>query len=571
VRPPSARQTSFAELGRPLHDVTFVVVDLETTGGSPDTDRITEIGAVKVRGGAMVAEMATLVNPGTSIPPVVTVLTGLTDATVASAPAIGEVLPTFLEFARDAVLVAHNAGFDLGFLRAAAARHGYPPPAWEHLDTARLARQILTRDEVPDCRLATLARLFGAGTEPCHRALADARATVDVLHALFERVGNLGVSTLEDLHALSMRVSPAQRRKRRLADALPTGPGVYVFRDAGDRALYVGTSASVRARVRTYFTASEPRTRMAEMVAAAERVDAIACAHALEAEVRELRMIAELTPPYNRRSRHPERAVYLTLTDEPFPRLSRVRAPRDDRVCLGPFGSTAAAEAAAQALLDAVPLRRCTTRLSPRRPTASCVLADLGRCGSPCDGRQNVAEYALLVEAARRAITTDPAEVVAAARRRLAELSDAQRYEEAAGCRDRLASFLRAAARGQRLAALTSVAELVAAAPAGDGGWNLAIVRRGRLAGASVVPARTDPRPYIAALVATAETVRPGPGPEPCASAEETMRIDHWLGGPGVRLARLDGEWACPTHGAAALLDEFAAPGPPSRTPVGQA
>jgi DNA polymerase-3 subunit epsilon len=537
-----------------------VIVDLETTGGSPDADRITELGAVKVRGGEVVAEMATLVNPGMSIPPMVTVVTGLTDAMVATAPGIGEVLPTFLEFARDAVLVAHNAGFDLGFLRAAAQRLGYPPPSWEHLDTARLARRILTRDETPDCKLSSLARLFGATTQPCHRALADARATVDVLHALFERVGNLGVNTLEDLHALSMRVSPAQRRKRHLADGLPTGPGVYVFRDAAGRALYVGTSASVRARVRTYFTASEPRTRMAEMVAAAEQVDAIACAHALEAEVRELRLISELAPPYNRRSRHPERSVYLTLTDEPFPRLSRVRAPRNDRVCLGPFGAAASAEAAAEALLDAVPLRRCTTRLSPRRLTASCVLADLGRCGSPCDGRQSTAEYALLVDAARRAITTDPADVVAAARRRLAELSDVQRYEEAAGCRDRLVAFLRAAARGQRLSALTGIAELVAAAPAGDGGWNLAIVRRGRLAGASTVPARADPRPYIDALVATAETVRPQPGPTPCASAEETMRIEHWLGGAGVRLARLDGEWTCPTRGAAALLDEFAAP-----------
>ncbi len=396
VNPPPAapaplpRQASFDELGRPLRDVTFVVVDLETTGLSPETDEITEIGAVKVRGGEVVADMATLVNPGISIPPVVSVLTGLTDAAVAAAPPIGEVLPIFLEFARGTVLVAHNAGFDLGFLRAAMRRCGYPAPSWEHIDTAQLARQIVSRDETPDYRLSSLARLFGSTAEPRHRALADARATVDVLHALFERVGNLGVNTLEDLRALRMRVPPAQRRKRHLADGLPTGPGVYIFRDGSDRALYVGTSVSVRARVRTYFTASEPRTRMAEMVAAAERVDAIACAHALEAEVRELRLIAELAPPYNRRSRHPERAVYLRLTNEPFPRLSRVRALRDDVPHLGPFGSTRAADLAAEALLDAVPLRQCTRRLSPRQVSASCVLADLGRCGSPCDGRQSI-------------------------------------------------------------------------------------------------------------------------------------------------------------------------------------
>ena len=394
--PPASapRQASFDELGRPLSAVTFVVVDLETTGVSPAEDAITEIGAVKVRGGEIVAEMATLVNPGRSIPPVVTVLTGLTDRMVAAAPSIEEVVPTFLEFSQGAVLVAHNAGFDLGFLRAAAERAGYPVPKWEHLDTVRLARQVVTKDESPDCRLSSLARLFGAATEPCHRALADARATVDVLHALFERVGNLGITTIEDVHGLCMRVSPAQRRKRHLADGLPTGPGVYVFRDGTGKALYVGTSRSVRSRVRTYFTASEPRTRMAEMVAAAERVDAIGCAHALEAEVRELRLIAELTPPYNRRSRYPERAVFLKLTDEPFPRLSQVRAVRDDGTYLGPFGSTHAAELAAAALHEAVPLRQCTARLSPKRSVPSCILADLGKCPSPCDGRASREEYA---------------------------------------------------------------------------------------------------------------------------------------------------------------------------------
>nr|MDT0664960.1 exonuclease domain-containing protein [Micromonospora sp. DSM 115978] len=125
--------------------MTFVVVDLETTGVSPSEDAITEIGAVKVRGGEVVAEMATLVNPGRSIPPMITVLTGLTDRMVAAAPPVEQVVPTILEFSKGAVLVAHNAGFDLGFLRAAAERAGYPVPKWEHLDTVRLARQVVTK------------------------------------------------------------------------------------------------------------------------------------------------------------------------------------------------------------------------------------------------------------------------------------------------------------------------------------------------------------------------------------------------------------------------------------------
>ena len=554
---PTPRQASLDEVGRPLADLTFVVVDLETTGPSPATGEILEIGAVKVRGGEVLAELSTLVRPSAPVPPAISVLTGITNTMVATAPGIRAVVPTFLEFTAGAVLVAHNAGFDLGFLRAAVAACGYPVPDWEYLDTVRIARRVITRDESPDCRLSSLAALFRSSTQPTHRALADARATVDVLHGLFERLGNLGVTTIEDLREYSSRVSPAQRRKRHLADGLPTGPGVYVFRDAAGRALYVGKSATVRSRVRSYFTASEPRSRMAEMVALAERVDAIGCAHALEAEVRELRLIAELKPPYNRRSRFPEQAVYLRLTDEPFPRLSRVRAIRESRradggevAFLGPFGSTRAADEAAQALLAAIPLRQCSARLSPRRPTSACALAELGRCGAPCEGRESVAEYARHVAEARAAMTGDPAPVVAAALRRIDRLAAEQRYEEAAVERDRMTAFVRAAARMQKLVALTRIRELVAAAPTAEGGWDLAVVRYGRLVSAASVPRGVDPRPWVDAVVASAETVRPGPGPTPCATVEETERIGAWLAGPGVRLVRLDGEWSWPARGA---------------------
>ena len=289
---PAWVQTTLDELSEPLRTTTFTVVDLETTGGSSATDSITEIGAVRVRGGEVLGEFQTLVDPGVAISPFVSVLTGITDAMVRGAPHIGSVLPAFLEFARGSVLVAHNAPFDVGFLRAAAAEHELAWPGFAVVDTAVLARRVLTRDEVPNCKLATLARHFGAATTPNHRALYDARATVDVLHALIARLGTLGVQSLPELRSFTAQVSDAQRRKRHLADGLPQAPGVYVFRDARGTPLYVGTSRNLRSRVRQYFVASETRSRMGEMVGLAERVDPIVCAHALEAQVRELRLIA---------------------------------------------------------------------------------------------------------------------------------------------------------------------------------------------------------------------------------------------------------------------------------------
>jgi DNA polymerase III subunit epsilon len=547
-------QGTLDELGTPLIATTLVVVDLETTGGSPEANAITEVGAVKVCGGEVLGEFQTLVRPAMSIPPFVAVLTGITDAMVAAAPPVEAVLPMFLEFARGSVLVAHNAPFDVGFLKAACDSTGRAWPTLQVLDTARLARRVLARDEAHDCRLATLARLFRASTMPTHRALDDARATVDVLHGLFERLGNVGVHTVEELATWQSTVTPAQRRKRFLAEGLPHSPGVYVFVDGRDVALYVGKSKDMRTRVRTYFTASETRRRMTEMVAVAESVTGFVCATPLEAEVRELRLIAERKPRYNRRSRFPERASWLKITVEPFPRLSLVGEVKADHATyLGPFGSRRLAEAAMTAVHEAVPIRQCTDRLSPTRRRTACALAEMGRCGAPCEGGESVAAYARHVDAVRVAFTADVRRLVERLQARIERLAGHQRYEEAAVHRDRMAVFVRAAARSQRIAALAAVPHLVAARRLDGGGWELHVVRFGRLAGAGTTPAGEHPRRYLEALVATAETVVSAPPPLPAATVEETECILRWLETPGTRLVEIEGVWALPAGGAGGL------------------
>ncbi|MCW2715757.1 MAG: polymerase epsilon subunit [Frankiales bacterium] len=551
---PIAVQASFDELGSPLRETVFVVVDLETTGGSPQSCEITEIGAVKVCGGEVLGEFQTLVNPGAAIPPFIAVLTGITDSMVARSPRLDTALPAFLEFSRGAVLVAHNAPFDLGFLKAGCERLGLAWPSPDTVDTARLARRVLTRDEAPNCKLSTLARLFRATTTPTHRALADARATVDVLHGLIARLGGLGVHSLDELRTFSAQVSPQQRRKRHLADGLPALPGVYLFRDRTGRVLYVGKSTNLRGRVRQYFTASEQRTRMAEMVGLAEQVDPVVCSTPLEAEVRELRLIAEHSPRYNRRSKRPDKALWVKLTVEAFPRLSAVRAVLDDgALYLGPFPSARTADLVIAAVHEALPLRQCTKRLSPRRPSGACVLAELRRCGAPCLGAEegeSVEAYAAHALAYRDAVTQDPSAVVSALTSRIAALAADERFEDAAAHRDRLTAFVRAVARLQRLSSLTSVPELVAARPTPDLGWEVSVVRSGRLVAAGTIPRGAHPAPYVDALLATAETVLPGPGPLPCATAEEVECVLRWLELPGTRLVRLDGTWSSPAFGA---------------------
>ncbi len=560
-------QRSFDELGRPLRDVTFCVVDLETTGGSPDIGcMITEIGAVKVRGGEVLGEFQTLVNPHSAIPPFIAVLTGITNSMVADAPSIETALPAFLDFAAGSVLVAHNAPFDVGFLRHFANVTGRPWPAFEVLDTARLARRVITRDDARDCKLASLAQLFNSGTTPNHRALADARATVDVLHGLMERLGGLGVHTLEELQTFSSRVSATVRRKRHLAEHLPHSPGVYLFRDDHSRVLYVGTSRDLRTRVRSYFTSSESRTRIGEMVGLAATVTGIECATPLEAEVRELRLIAEHEPRYNRLSRRPGKVHFLKLTIEPWPRLSLVRRILDDDAdYVGPFRSRRTAEQVLDVLHETFPVRRCADRLPARPSRAACVLAEMGRCLAPCDGSVDTDTYAAVVRVLRDTLVRHPDEVVDTINAKMAALAGDERFEEAGVYRDRLAAFVRAAARTQRLTALAGIRELVAARREDDGRWAVHVVRHGRLAAAGVIPPGHDAHHFVAGLLASADTMPPSPGGLPAATAEETDRILRWLESPGIRLIDVDGEWTCPVSGAVRHLARHQAAVPTRR------
>jgi len=531
-----------------LRDTTFVVVDLETTGGRAsestpgrgDHDQITEIGAVKIRGGVVLGELATLVDPGRSIPPQIVALTGITTAMVCDAPRIESVLPAFLEFSRGAVLVAHNSGFDIGFLKAAAKRCQIAWPQPPVLCTVKLARRVLTRDEAPSVRLSALAQLFGATTTPTHRALDDARATVDVLHALIERVGNQGVHSYAELRAYLPDVTPKQRAKRHLATSLPNRPGVYLFRGPADEVLYVGTAADLRRRVGQYFNGADPRTRMKEMVALATRVDHVECAHDLEAGVRELRLLAAHAPPYNKRSKFPQRWWWVVLTDEPFPRFSAVRAPKHDRT-IGPFRARADAVETATLLAQFTGVRTCGARLGrSARHGPACAERELSPCPAPRDVAAD--EYAAGPLRAHRLIAGDDGAALSEALAHIEDLAAHGRYESAARLRDHTATAIDALWRGQRLRALSTVAELVAARPDDSGGWHLAVIRRGQLGAAGNARRGVPPMPVVDAICAAAQVILPATAPLGGALVEESALIARWLSHPGVRIVRTEND-----------------------------
>ncbi len=302
-----ALQGSFDDLGTPLHQVTFVVVDVETTGGSPASASLTEVAAARYRGGELLGTYQTFVRPDERIPPFITALTGISDAMVADAPRVGEMLPSFLEFVGGSVLVGHNLRFDRSFLDHALVASGREPLANRSVDTLALARRLV-RDMVDNCKLGTLAASLHLPHQPSHRALTDVLATGDLLHAMLERAGSFGIVELEELLALPTLVGHPQAAKLRLTVRLPHRAGVYWFTDAAGHVLYVGKATDLHTRVRSYFS-SDQRRKVGRLLRQLHAVHHRVCPGPLTAAITEGRLIRAWDPPFNQQGKVRKRST----------------------------------------------------------------------------------------------------------------------------------------------------------------------------------------------------------------------------------------------------------------------
>lgn len=345
-----------------LEEASFVVFDLETTGLSPSRSRIVEIGAQRVEALEAGATFETLVNPGLPMPPAITALTGIGEDDVRRAPGPDLAVRRFLSFAGDAVLVAHNARFDLGFLDRAVERLTGRRVAAPVVDTVWLARRLLA-GRTKRFGLQPLAHFIGTSASPCHRALADASATAEILIALIGLAQERGAETVADLVELAAPRARRLHAKRSLVAGAPQTPGTYIFRDAHGQALYVGRARDLRARLRSYFAGERQRPAVEAALGALAHVEWQRCGSELEAALDELRLLRELRPPANVRGMRPDRHVYLrhrgarwVCGPEPTP--------------LGPIAGRTLARSAAQALdgfeaddpREALPLLRLRLR-----------------------------------------------------------------------------------------------------------------------------------------------------------------------------------------------------------------
>ena len=341
-----------------IREATYCVVDLETTGGAPGKSKITEIGAVRVRGGEILERFTTLVNPGHEIPPPIMRITGIRNEMLVGQPRIDEVMERFVEFVGDDVMVAHNAPFDLRFLNFERHRISgqYFTQPW--LDTLILARRLL-RHRVERFDLSSLAAWANTDIQPNHRALPDAEATGELLSRLIELMVDRGITTLERAVAFGQTGGARHSHKLSLADNLPQRPGIYLMRDRAGAVLYIGKARNLRRRVRSYFGPQGKHGRLiARALDAVAQIDHVEAPSELTALLNETRLIREHKPPCNTQGvRTATRFLKLTINDS-VPRLFVVADVLDDGAqYFGPIRSDRTARLAVAALHAVYPVQ----------------------------------------------------------------------------------------------------------------------------------------------------------------------------------------------------------------------
>lgn len=392
----------------PIDETTYVVIDLETTGLDHRTERIIEIGAVKMTGVLPVATYERLVNPNRLIPPKITKLTGITNNMVSGMPAINSVIPDFVNFVGDSVLVFHNAPFDISFLNKEARGTGQRSFRNRFFDTKLIAQRL--RPLLGFYRLANLAEHFNASHRPNHRALSDALATAEVFSHLLGIMKSEGLRTVDEAgEYFYPKIRHDFGYKKELAEKLPKTSGVYLMKDERGDIIYVGKAKDLNKRVRSYFYFSPKSDRQLSLLAEVKMIDHIKTGTEIGALLLESKLIKKYKPAYNvlgkRYRRYP--FVHINYNDE-FPTPKIVRRVSPFGFHLGPFSSATDLELLLEVTKDLYGLKQCSYKVWPGKKWSSCFYFQVNRCSGPCFGAISKKDYETRLAAVMDAFDGQP-------------------------------------------------------------------------------------------------------------------------------------------------------------------
>ena len=330
----------------------YAIIDLETTGGSPQRDRITEVAIILYDGESVIERYSTLVNPERGIPSEITRITGIDNDMVKDAPRFFEIARKVVELTEGAVFVAHNVRFDYGFLHQAFRRLGYSFTR-KQLCTVKLARKLL--EGLPSYSLSNLCKELGIVNTTAHRAMSDAAATLELFQYLtdFRATPQLSLSLQAEI--ASSKLPP--KLDPQLVDDLPDEAGVYYFYDERGNILYIGKSNKVRKRVLSHFSAAHKRARTLRLIEQIADISYTLTGSELIALLLENEEIKAHLPPYNRkqRRRHLKIAVYDEYDKDGYRRLA-IKSFDPKEPALAGFADRTRAERALQRKAEAYQL-----------------------------------------------------------------------------------------------------------------------------------------------------------------------------------------------------------------------
>jgi DNA polymerase III subunit epsilon len=473
-----------------IDEATFIVTDTETTGARPADARLLEIGAVRVDGLRITERFQQLIDPQRAVPRWITDLTGISTAMVFGQPPAERVLPDYLDFLGDGILVAHNLRFDEGFLNAELDLAGLPALDNNRLCTLRLARRLLPG--LPSKGLDALVKHFGVRVEARHRALGDAEATAHILILLLDRLRtSFGIETVEQLllfqnqryKTATGEPSSVRRIREKVLPGLPDRPGVYFMKDSRGQVIYIGKAKSLRNRVRSYFNgidAHPEHTR--KLVYTVRGIDWQETGSELGAVLLESKLIKSHLPRFNRAGRRYSRYAFLRLdTTHDFPTLTTTSLIRSDGAeYYGPVGKRRQAEEIVELINRLFKLRECNEGVF--RQHRACLYQNIGRCTAPCTGEHAPGTYTDEVQRVRQFITGQDEMVQQTVEEAMRRAALERNYEDAAWYRDQLRRLERTLGRKRQLATAVHDLNAVLVEPGRDeGAVELFMLRFGRL------------------------------------------------------------------------------------------
>lgn len=553
---------------RTLDEIDFVVLDTETTGLRPGSHRVIEVAGIRVRGGEVAGSFASLLNPGTRLPNFIVQFTGITQEMVSSAPKAAEVMPGFLDFIEDAIVVGHNVGFDIGFLSYEARLLGLDFPL-DGLDTIPLARRFLPG--LRRFKLDSVATHLKIPASNRHRALGDAKVTAAVFIKLLSLAREQGIATLghlrrrlqlpvawngditeaatkkqvEQLRADGRISSPSQAVSARPTGTLflntawkrefPTKPGVYLMKDANGQAIYVGKAKCLKDRLASYYSQPLGYTRkMDGLLQNVKEIETRVLGSELEALLVESQLIKALQPAYNVQLRNYDLYPFIKIDiQHPFPRVFATReVAADGARYFGPFRSRRMVDLTIELVQKVFPVRTCTKGLPPQaKPSDPCLRLHLDRCPGPCRGGADADAYRQTIDEVCAFLGGEREDLLDRLRRQMLEASQQLNFERAAWLRDTIRSADEVLIGQQLITGAVESNNLFIIYPSAREGHNeLFLIRHGRLVEQRCIPHEAETtKAMVRELLSRAVELGQPPSIVGKAEVDQINIISRWI------------------------------------------